>query len=705
MGDPTMPRTPKPPRAPYALVAALAAAAAAALGPVPAGAADEVPAAIAVVSADEIGPTSTVWAGLGYVTPGNDVVSQNQRFGQFSGMDDEGVYGLLDIDLNRLDAETGTWLQIRGRDLGLDSREVRVRGERQGDWGYTLEYSRTPRNFPYDVNTGLTGAGTASLTTAVIVPGGGNALDLGTRRELLAARVDKVLPKGFDVKVSFRNEQKDGTRLFGRTGIDFLAEPIDYTTRQWEAVLSYAGTSFQVSGGYYGTTFGNADTGLVVDGVTDGPNNVYSPIGLPPDNVSHQLYLNGGYSFGPATRADFDLSVGRVTQNDAFISTVTVAPGVGPDLDGEIRTTRVSLGLTSRPAPRLTLRGNLRREDRDDRTPVLVYYTGAGANSRTNGENEPRDFTTTAGKVEAVYRLPASFRLTGGITQEDTRRNISEIRSVSARSWTRETAYRAELARAMSSHVNGAVAYVLSVRDGSDFKTNIRNGGTVGSNSIAPVHYADRRRDQVRVSLSATPSDRVSLQLVADQSWDGYDSRTSQELGVRKASGRHLSADAAVQVARAWQVTVFVSHDRAIQRQNACDGISSSGAPCVATDLWSAELINRGYAAGLGVRGKAGRVGLGADVQASYDKGQYHQSGTPILETVEDLYYRPLTVSGFADLALTPRSGVALSATYDRRRTNDWSWVGWTYADGTTLYQDPNEEIVFVGARYHRTWN
>jgi len=656
-------------------------------------------------AADPSAPESTASVGLGYVTPGNDFVSENQRFGQYTGLDDEGVYGLLDLDINHLDTDTGTWLQLQGRNLGLDSRELRFRGERQGDWDVRLDYSRIPRNFPYDVNTGLTGAGTASVTTNTITPGSGNALDLGTHRDVLQARVAKVLPKGFDVKVSFRNEEKNGTRLWGRTGIDFLVDPIDYTTQQWEAVLSFTGAKLQVSGGYYGTWFGNENQGLVVDGVTDGPNNVYSPLGLPPDNVSHQLYLSGGYDFTDVTRGDFQVSVGRVTQNDDFIPTVTVAPGVGNNLDGKIDTTRVSLGLTSRPTPDLSLLANLRREDRDDRTPVLVYYTGASATSRTNGENEPRDFTTTAGKVEAVYRLPADFRVTGGISQEDTRRNISEIRSVSARTWTRETAYRAEVARAMSATVNGALAYVLSVRDGSDFKTNILNGGGTGSNNIAPVHYADRRRDQVRVTLDAMPTDRVSLQLVAEQSWDGYDSRTAQDLGVRKAGTRHVSADASVQVTQAWQVTAFVSHDLTTQRQNSCDGISSSGAPCAAADLWSAELIDRGVAAGLGVRGKAGRrLDLGADVQGSYDKGQYHQSGTPVTQAIDDVYYRPLTVSAFGDLALTPDSGVALSATYDRQRTNDWSWVGWTYADGTTLYQDPREEVVFVGVRYHRTW-
>jgi Putative outer membrane beta-barrel porin, MtrB/PioB len=158
-------------------------------------------------------------------------------------------------------------------------------------------------------------------------------------------------------------------------------------------------------------------------------------------------------------------------------------------------------------------------------------------------------------------------------------------------------------------------------------------------------------------------------------------------------------------VARAWNVTAFVSRDHTSQRQNSCDGISSSGAPCAAVDLWKAELNNWGYAGGVSVRGKAGRrLSLGTDVQASYDKGRYDQAGSPVTQNIPSLYYKPLTVTAFGDLALTADSGVAISATYDQQRTNDWSWVTWSYADGTTLYQDPKEDVVFVGVRYHRTW-
>jgi MtrB/PioB family decaheme-associated outer membrane protein len=653
----------------------------------------------AAAAAEAPGPTSTLSVGVGELTP------DNQRFGQYTGLDASGSYLLLDVDLNHLNTATGTWLQLSGRNLGLDSRELRLRGEHQGDWGYTLEFRDIPRKFPYAIDSALQGVGTASLTTNVVAPGGGDPLRLGTDRKVVQAGMEKVLPKGFDIKVTFRNEQKDGTRAFGRTGIDFLAEPIDYTTRQWETALSYTGTRLQVSGGYYGTAFQNANRGLVVDGVTDGNNNTYSPIGLPPDNVSHQIYVNGGYNLARATRADFQLAYGRITQNDAFIPTVTLAPGVGTDLNGEIRTILTELGLTSRPTSKLSLSANARRESRDDRTPVLVYYSGASASSRTNGENEPRDFITTAGKLEAVYRLPAQFRVTGGVNLEHIHRNISAVRSASMRANTTETAYRMELGRTMSGDLDGRLAYIHSVRGGSEFPPNVLNGGGPGSDNIAPIHYSDRHRDQVRATLAATPSDRVSLQLVGDAAWDRYESRTDQHLGPRNGVEGHISADATVQVAKDWNVTAFVSRDHTSQRQNSCDGISSSGAPCAAVDYWKAELNNWGYAGGLSVRGKAGRkVALGADVQTSYDKGRYDQAGSPVTQNIPSLYYRPLTVSGFGDLALTSDSGVSLSATYNQQRTNDWSWVTWSYADGTTVYQDPKEDVVFVGVRYHRTW-
>ncbi|MDN5934921.1 MAG: MtrB/PioB family outer membrane beta-barrel protein, partial [Nitrosospira sp.] len=64
-------------------------------------------------------PHSTVDLGVGYL------FNDGARFGQYSGMRDAGPYGLINADiLNRSDA-TGTWFKLRGRNLGLDNRELR----------------------------------------------------------------------------------------------------------------------------------------------------------------------------------------------------------------------------------------------------------------------------------------------------------------------------------------------------------------------------------------------------------------------------------------------------------------------------------------------------------------------------------------------------------------------------------------------------
>ncbi|MDH4230047.1 MAG: MtrB/PioB family decaheme-associated outer membrane protein [Nitrospirota bacterium] len=652
---------------------------------------------------EPVGPHSTLSLGVGNVT------HDNQRFGEYTGLDQHGSVGLVDIDLNHLGPTTGKWLRVRGRNLGLDSRELRLDHSRQGRWGISLEYNRIPHATPYDINTGLTGIGTDQLTTAAITPGAGARIDLGTDREILRAGLNADLPAGFDVRVSFRNEDKTGERMFGRTGIDFLVEPIDSSTRQIEAVLAFTGDRLQVSGGYYLTAFENKYTGMVVDGVTDGPNNVYSPIGLPPDNQSHQFSLSGGYSLTAATRANFKLAYGTITQDDPFISTVTVAPGVGNNLNGEINTTQAQLGLTSRPTQKLDLGASLRYENRDDKTPVLVYYTGATPTSRSNGENEPRDVKTTAGKAEASYRLPGDLRLTGGVDYEKIERNASDVRSVSARKETNETTYRVEARRSMAA-VNGGLALIHSARGGSPFLVNVLNDGSPGSNQIAPVHYADRKRDKLRLTFDAMAGEALSLQFVTDAAWDSYESRTVQSLGPRRGTWQHVALDASLSLSPVWQLTAFASHDRTTTAQNSCNGSPSDGTPCAPVDLWRAELTSRGSAVGVGLRGKPGeRLQTGADLQFSLDAGEYFQDGDPLAAPVPAapmprLIYKTRTLTMFADYALTTHSGIGLNLTHERRKNSDWSWVGWQYADGTTVYQDPLETITFAGARYFLRW-
>jgi MtrB/PioB family decaheme-associated outer membrane protein len=641
-------------------------------------------------------PESTIQFGMGYVD------ADNRRFGQYNGLNDKGAYGLLDLDIVRRDDTTGTWLKFRGRSLGLDSRELRFDHEAQGNWGYYLEFNQIPRHEPYQALTGVNGIGSNTLVIPNTAATSG-LVNLKTERERIGLGFNKHLSERWNLKVDFRNEQKDGARLWARgtTGgpgnFQFAPEPINSTTRLLEATLGYSGERLQLSGGYYGTMFNNEYNGLNFIGTTGGLSS-FTPIGLPPDNHSHQFHLSGAYAFTPTTNGNFKVAYGKTQQDDMFVTGVNVplAPGIGTNLQGRIDTTLVQMGLTARPLPKLTLRGNLRYDDRNDKTPTLQYGTPGNT---TDGFNEPRSIRTTSGKFEASYALPLAFRLTGGVDYDEKKRNTSPIRIVSFRDRTEETAYRVELRRSMSDTVTGAVSYIHSDRTGSQFQQTTVGGGGPGSNVIAPIHLADRNRDKVRMSLNWQVADPLSLQFLVDHARDRYDGdRDGSGLGPRKGEARMYSIDASYAFSDKVQGTAYISrNDTQIDQASETSG----------GQLWAAALRNTGDSFGIGLRSKPySRLELGGDLSHSdiEDKYQQHALTGAAIDSLPDVTTRLTRLTLFAKYALDKKSGLRLDYVYDRFSTNDWTWSTWTYTDGTRLLQSPVQKVNFVGVTYYYKW-
>jgi len=640
--------------------------------------------------ADLATPQSSVEVGIGVVS------DDNLRSGRYSGLNEKGAYGLFGIDVKSRDEATGTWFKLRGSNLGLESRELRLDYERQGQWGYSLEFSQTPRHIPYIFNTTLTG-----IETGVQTEGGTAARDVqfSTRRDALGLGYSRQLGGGWSTTVSYRHEEKTGTRNWGHHSVRFLVDPIDYTTQQLEATVGYADKRLQLTGGYYGTDFSNALTNVVTP-VGGG----ISPVALPPANQSHQLYLSGGYGFTPTTRGMFKLAFGRITQDQTFFTT----PGAGVplnNLDGSIDTTLMQLGVSSRPMPKLSLRANLRYEERDDRTPVFVYTT-AGATATHNGRNEPRSFETTVGKVEASYMLPASFRLTGGAEHDIRKRNTSDVRSVSFRDETEETTLSAELRRSLSETLNGALAFVTSERTGSDWYINLRNNGTLGSNLIHPLHLADRDRNKVKLVLDWMPLEPLSIHFVGETAKDDYSGRT---LGPREGEAQLVSLDAAYRFNDEWTATAWTSHTDTRAEQTSCVGSGATGAvgqtcpDTAANPLWEARLRNVGTAYGFGLRGKpTSLIEIEGELSLAKDRGEFVQfAAATAAPTIPEVNYKTTTLRLRGSYALNKVSGVRLQYVYDRIKTDDWYWTNFTYGDGTTVRLDPDEEVHFLGVGYY----
>lgn len=693
-----------------------------------------------------INPDSSVSFGLGYIN------RDSQRFGMYNGLWRDGGVGLLDFTFNRRDDETGTWLRASGRNLGLDTREVRVEHERQGHWDYFLEYNEIPRTTPYSVVTDLQGIG-SNQQTVPATPSATGQYTLRTERHRTSFGLTSALPGDMQFRVLLQNEDKDGSRLFGRgTGAfqEFLAEPIRSNTRQVDLVLDYTGSKFQLSGGYYGSFYRNENKVLQVSGGNAAFNGgvgstgvPFDNIALPPDNQAHQLHLAGGYQFDKTTRMSFKLAKTYAIQNDEFINTrfynvandgVSANTSGRANLGGRLDTTLANLSLNSRPTANLSLLANVRYEDRDDKTTVARYITAVGGTgaapilnplagtSSTNGYNEPRSLTNTSGKLEASYSLPAGFRATGSVDHDIKERSMDGVRIVGYRSKVEETSYRGEIQRAMSETINGSLSYVYSDRSGSDYRNLVALDGTTCYPTAAfyagtrcgllqPIYMADRERQKLRWLADWSPTEQINAQLMIEGAQDQYGAgRGTPDIGVRKGEYRLYSIDLSYVPNDRVKLNTWVSHmETSIDQATMASPGSSSGVP-TGVLYWSSSQKNTVDSIGAGVRSKLPySIDVGVDYIFAWDKTDYstlRDSATPASSTavfpaaLPAITYRQHTVRAFAmhpiDKSLTMRVDYII----DHRAMDDWTWQNWQYSDGTRIVASPRSTVQFVGISF-----
>ena len=545
-----------------------------------------------------ISPNSkSISVGLGTVNNSQDGI----RFGQYTGLNNS-TSALLDFELVQRDDTTGTWTSFNGRNLGLDTREIKYAREKQGDWRYALDYNEIVRNDPYIINTGMSGVGTNKPTINLIalpIPTGvgtwadangylanstlaGHDEQLKVKRTALGLSGEKWISHNLQLELSFRNEDKKGSRMFGRVGItsgDMLyngakgsgalagngallltPEPIDSVIRTLEGKLNYNEGGLALTGGYYGSFYannmgslttispttlnrGNLWNGCASPGCSTVQQLLQSDVALPPDNQAHQLYLSGNYAFTNTTRANFKLSFTHATQDESYVGMGLTPSATAPaSLGGMVDTTLAQFGLSARPSKDLSINASLRYEDRNDKTPVDVYNHGIAGTGVDQTHNWPSSSQTrTTAKLDGLYRLPAGYSASMGL---DWERKVNPLPPAGTdiygsgaslfREYLDETGIHAGLRKIMSDTLNGAVSMEFKQRRGDDNgwrQTDNTSAnlvvpflaGVVGTgNKVLPDLYMDRDRTKVRGNLDWDPSEQLSLQAVVEHGQDDY---------------------------------------------------------------------------------------------------------------------------------------------------------------------------------------
>jgi len=669
-------------------------------------------------------------------------------WGQYNGMRNQDAYGILNFDYSRRDASSGTWLDITGTSLGLQTREIGLGWSRQGDWKLDANYGELRRVNPYTVNTGVqgTGSSTPSATYLTGGPGSGGDTELATKRRGAGFGGSKWLGE-FQLEGSVNTETKSGAQLFGvgnscpsttasgcsfmpgltsGTGILYYPQPIDYNHTQVEARVNYMGSALQLSGGYYGSFFSN-DYGSMTPGIPGTLNNAVGQplpagpgvqaylgqsVALAPENHYNGLDLTGSYALLDNVRANFKLAYSQARQDQDFAGAgLTGAPaGVG-NLDGQLNTTLAQVRVVANPIAKLSLVGEYRYTDNEDDTPI-VFYNQVGTLSFTN---QVTSRTKHDAKLEATYRFPWQLQGTAGVGYTKIDRSFTSTASYSGisaqRDETEETSWWLQLRRSLTQSISGSISYLGSSRDGSDWLAPGPSGiGLVtvsdpatqlGPNAIYMPTLADRDRTKVRALLNWMATDALTVQVSADFGRDDYDAPT--RFALQETRFDLYSLDVSYVLSEAWSLNGYVSGGSQKLNQYRPQG-------------YILAFDDSSFNAGIGVNGKVSeQIQLGGLLSWISNTDKYDQTlgadATPanialLAATggLPDITYRRFEVKLYGSYALSERSTVRAAAAYQRLTWDDWGFAyGGTpflYSDNTTVYLQPRQNVGYFGLSY-----
>ncbi|MEP7282007.1 MAG: MtrB/PioB family decaheme-associated outer membrane protein [Rubrivivax sp.] len=695
----------------------------------------------------------------GSVSVGLDLISGDNadraQFGQYNGLRtrSHGVV-LFGLDYSRRNLKEGDSLQFWGTNLSLQTRELGLSWKNQGRWKLGASYNEQVHYDPYSYNTGGIGFGTTTPQVTVLPggPGTGVDKDLKVTRNALGLDFWKSITPAVNFAVKLKTEDRAGSRLYGNgftcpsptapgcigaTGITtgsavlMLPEPIDSNTTQIEARVSYADRKMNLSAGYYGSFYSNHNS-LVSPMVPDRLNNglgtllplstglqaiLNQPLSLPPDNQAQFLDITGNYVLSPetATQAKFKLSYAWGSQNQSFSGAgYTGAPAGVASLGGSVNTGLVLVGISSRPIPKLALLAELRYERKKDSTPIALY----NVEDTDTYTNRRYPLQTVRARFNAGYQFNSTYRGTLDVGYESLDRGTftptSAVAGVSAlRQRTDETSVKVELRRRMTEEISGAISYVGSRRNGSNWLqpnsgvgvTEVTDPQTAFSaSSIFMPSLADRQRDLLKISANWQVSSALSLSVLAEGGQDSYSTPTDYpQQGLRKSDMNLFSVDADYAINETWRANGYLSWGNQQLRQSRPAGYILS-------------FKNTATALGAGITGMpTEKWQVGVNLAYVDDQNAYSQTLGPTASPANvalldaagglpDVLFRQFTLGMFGKYDIDKRSAVRVTLVYQYAKVNDWAWNynGTPYAlsDGTTLFQQPTQSVAVIGVTY-----
>jgi len=615
-----------------------------------------------------------------------NVSEDSARFGDYTGLDEEGTYVNADADLIYR-AGGGYAVTMEARNLGLDSRSIEMSAGRQGSWVVDLSWDELPRRLDDSVRTAYTGLGSDTLT----LPTGwvrGNfttdlaALDaslrdfqLGWDRQTAGLGFEFVQSERLRYEADWSRQTKKGRGLtwgnFLGTATD-LVKPLDYQTDQVDAALVYAGTGWNVRVGYYGSFFSNKDISLTWDNPFNGPDR--GLMAMAPDNRYHQGQISGRYTFQTwDTSLNASYARGRMEQTDALLQytinpLIPLQPLPRDEFDGRADTTQANLRLTSRPLDRLRVSAEYRFGERDNKSGQYEWAAVQSDSFRTVPFVNPAySFEDRDLSLMADYRFSSMLQGATGWQQKVRERDYQNVDR------TDEDIYWARLRFRPISELSLSARVETASRDASEYQAIPGTGAGAEQNPLLRKYYlTDRDRDSAQVQAEFNPTPRGGVMVRYERAKDRYDESI---VGLVASDYDQISAEANLQVWKALVMTAYFSRDN---YDSETVGAGSFVVPNTAPPNWEGRSRDRHDVHGVALTWPGlmdGKLDLRADWLRAETTGDIDiesplgSAANPFPTLLSKLTGTELV----ADWHLNPRWSINLGWRSEKYSADDWS--------------------------------
>jgi MtrB/PioB family decaheme-associated outer membrane protein len=590
------------------------------------------------------------------------------KFADYRGMLDHDWYLEASGDSSYRNAD-GYYFDFIGRNLGLKSRQLDMRGGNQGRWELRANYQEIPRYLGNGTVTPYDGVGTDTLTlpadweTQPMKPA-----TLESKRKTYGAGFTLQFGSAWNWQADYERQDRSGTKAFGG-GVfaingAWLPAPLDTTTNLFNTGLEFNGQRGQVRLEFMGSEFKNDNASMTWDNpFAIGFGDEVSRSALEPDNKFQQISLAGAYRFSPRFRFSGKAYIGKAKQDVPFLP-YSISPRYEDrelpraSLDGKLETSMYNLSgrFYLVLADRLDLTAAYKADERDNKTPVDIYTPVLmEALPMSPRSNRPYSYDRSQGKVELRWRPTFTTRLNGGFKRETLKRTYQEIHK------SEEDSLWGEIAFTPWVWIDTRLKYEYLDRDTSEHEQQ-GNYDRAENPLMRKFNMADRKRNRGIVEVDLFPVEALGISLSYYVTDDDY---KESVIGLTEAKESSINLDVNYALGKKAVFYGFYTYDKVKSEL--------SGAPDAGDIPWNGFTDDQIRTWGLGVNGQINtKWSYGFDYISSKSEGEIlvdsgaGEAPFPVLTT------KLTNARVYLKYRMSERWGLGLDAYREQYDTEDW---------------------------------